>query len=551
MNRVLVRFSVAYFLATVAEWVFFVGGLVYAFDKGGARTAGFASIALLAPTALAAPASGAAPRRHNPHMVMLTAYAVEALALAGAAFGAFTDAPAVVVLGLCCVASAAFTFPGPASAVALPAVVRSTRELTTANLWIGSCDGTSTLVGSLLATILLAANGPALALAGAAALTVIAAGLTIPESRAQLTTEVTSADCDDDVALGIDSVGATRLIIRSIVELRRRPGVTGVLAVAGGQFILVGALDLIVVVLANDTLGLGDAAPGLLMACIGAGAVTSAIASTGLVKRKRLSPLLVAALVSIIAASFLLGVAPTVATALLLLPVVGFGRALIDLTSRMLLQRATPPEALAPIFGAIELFAGVGMILGSIGAQLLIAVAGVEAALIGLAVFFALLLAMTWRSLDVADDSADIPVVAISLLRRLPAFAPLLPLAMETVARSAEEVPTAAGEIVMTEGEPGDTFYAVADGSFEIVHDGKLMCTVERGASFGEVALLADVPRTATITCKRQGSLLAIQRTPFLAAVTGSDSCRRAAWGVIRTMGLDIDGDAALPTLDA
>ena len=89
MNRVLVRFSVAYFLATVAEWVFFVGGLVYAFDKGGARTAGFASIALLAPTALAAPASGAAPRRHNPHVVMLIAYTVEALGLAGAAVGAF------------------------------------------------------------------------------------------------------------------------------------------------------------------------------------------------------------------------------------------------------------------------------------------------------------------------------------------------------------------------------------------------------------------------------------------------------------------------------
>ncbi|HEY4608883.1 MAG TPA: cyclic nucleotide-binding domain-containing protein, partial [Ilumatobacteraceae bacterium] len=225
--------------------------------------------------------------------------------------------------------------------------------------------------------------------------------------------------------------------------------------------------------------------------------------------------------------------------------------ALADITSRMLLQRATPPQALGPIFGAIELFAGIGMIIGSIGAQVLIAVQGVEAALIGLAVFFALLVLLTWRSLGVADDSADIPIVAISLLRRVPAFAPLLPLALETVARTAEELPTTAGQVVMTEGEPGDTFYAVADGSFNIVHAGKLICTVERGASFGEVALLADVPRTATITCTRQGSLLAVQRAPFLVAMTGSDTCRRAAWGVIRTMGLDLDADPALPTLDA
>jgi hypothetical protein len=216
----------------------------------------------------------------------------------------------------------------------------------------------------------------------------------------------------------------------------------------------------------------------------------------------------------------------------------------------MLLQRATPPQALAPIFGAIELFAGIGMIVGSIGAQLLIAVQGVEAALIGVAAFFTLLLITTWRSLRVADDSADIPVVAISLLRRIPAFAPLPPPALETVARAAEELTTNTGQVVMTEGEPGDTFYAVADGSFDIVHDGKLVCTVERGASFGEVALLADVPRTATITCTQEGSLLAIQRAPFLVAVTGSDSCRRAAWGVIRTMGFDLDGDSALPTLD-
>jgi CRP-like cAMP-binding protein len=70
-----------------------------------------------------------------------------------------------------------------------------------------------------------------------------------------------------------------------------------------------------------------------------------------------------------------------------------------------------------------------------------------------------------------------------------------------------------------------------------------------RGAGFGEVALLADVPRTATITANSPGSLLAIHRVPFLIAVTGSDSSRQAAWGVIRTMGLDVD-PADMPTLD-
>ena len=214
-NRVLVRFSTAYFLATVAEWIFCVGGLVYAFDKGGARTTGFASLALLLPTALAAPASGAAPRRHNPHVVMLAAYSAETIAFcrcsgrciprrtSGSRHRPVRDGGGRVHLS------------GPASAVSLPAVVRSTRELTTANLWIGSCDGTSTLVGSLLATILLAAEGPALALAGGAVLTAIAVAFMLPHSRNDAITAV----CDTDTDTEVDSAGATRLIFRSVIEL--------------------------------------------------------------------------------------------------------------------------------------------------------------------------------------------------------------------------------------------------------------------------------------------------------------------------------------------
>jgi hypothetical protein len=228
-------------------------------------------------------------------------------------------------------------------------------------------------------------------------------------------------------------------------------------------------------------------------------------------------------------------------TALVLIPIIGFGGSLLNLTSRMLLQRATPPEATAGIFAALELLIGVGMVLGSLITQLLIGVGGVDTALIGLGFVFMILLLVTMRSLRNADAAADIPLVAISLLRRIPAFSPLPPLALETVARTATEVSVRAGEVVMTEGDEGDLFYAVADGAFDIVTNGAYVTTAERGAGFGEVALLANVPRTATITARRAGSLLAIHRVPFLVAVTGSDSSRQAAWGVIRTMGLDVD----------
>ena len=331
--------------ATVAEWTFFVGALVYAFDKGGARATGIASLALLLPTALAAPATGSVAHRRPAQRVRLVSYAAQTIALGAAAVAAFADAPAVVVVGCCAVAAAAFTFHGPACAVLLPAIVRSARELTLANVWANSCESVSMLVGSLLATVFLALEGPALLLTAGAVLTLISTLLTLSRGHNDAPPRSTA-----DVA---DSVGAVRLLMSSVSALRGRTGATGVLAVAGGQYLLLGAMDLVVVVLANDGLGLGDSGPGLLQAGVGVGALICALVSSMLVRREHLSSLLILSTAAIAVVSIVLGLAPSLAAALILLPIAGFGGSLLNLTSRMLLQRATPPEATAGIFAAI------------------------------------------------------------------------------------------------------------------------------------------------------------------------------------------------------
>lgn len=536
-NGALVRLAIANLLATIAQWALFIGALVYAFDHGGAHTAGLASVCLLVPTAIVAPAAGAAAQRWHPYQVRLVAFAVQTLAFAGGAIAGFAEAPVLVVIGCCTIAAAGFTFLNPACAVLLPGIVRSARELTVANVWVSSCDSVSMLGGSLVATALLGLQGPALVLAGCAALAGVSTITTLSNSRAESPlTRYNDA---------VEPTGAVRLVLNSIKGLRERPGVASVLAITASQYLLVGSFDLIVVVLASQALALGTSGPGLLAASVGVGALISALVSTYLVRRDRLSTLLIAAVAGVAAASALLGSEPTLTLALVLLPVAGFSGSLLNLTGRMMLQRATPPHATAGIFAAIELFSGIGMVVGSIGTQILIAVGSVETALIGLGIYFAILLVFNWRSLRIADKSADIPVVAISLLRRIPAFSPLPPIALEAVARMATEVTVAAGEVVMTEGEQGDHYYAVADGSFDIVSGGTYIKTAERGAGFGEIALLANVPRTATITASRPGSLLAIHRVPFLIAVTGSDSSHQAALAEIRAMGLDIERDGS------
>ncbi|WP_255985005.1 cyclic nucleotide-binding domain-containing protein, partial [Klebsiella pneumoniae] len=91
-----------------------------------------------------------------------------------------------------------------------------------------------------------------------------------------------------------------------------------------------------------------------------------------------------------------------------------------------------------------------------------------------------------------ADASADIPVVEMSLLRELPMFAPLPPVALEALARSATYEVVGPGVDVVRQGAPGDRFYAVAGGAFDVVMGGEHIREARRGSFFGEVALLAD-----------------------------------------------------------
>ena len=526
-NPVLGRFTVSMFIGTNAEWTMFVVALVYAFDRGGPNAAGAASVVMLIANAACAPLAGVAAERYRPNRVRLGAYAGQVVGFGGAAAGAYAVAPAWVVIAWCSLGVAATTFVRPASAVLVPAIVRSSRELTSANLFVGFCESACVLGGPLLATVLLAAGGPALGLAGCAAASAASAAIGAVDLATDPPPATTGAG---------DRPGPVRGLIHSVAVFRGRPGAGGVLVVAASQYVLVGALDLLFVVFAADVLDLGDAGPGLLGTAFGIGAMVSVLAAAPLVGRGRLAPIVVGSLATIGITAVALGLVRTLVLALLVLPVLGLARSLVDLTTRMLLQRSSPPHELAGAFALLEFLAATGMLLGAVIAQVFVAASGSEAALIAMGCFFAVVLGATWPSLRRADDAADVPIVAVSLLRQHPVFAPLPPVALEAVGRSAEERIVAAGDVVVTEGDEGDRFYAVADGTFDVVMDGTFVRTVRRGGGFGEVALLADVPRTATVTATADGALLAIERVPFLVAVTGSDSSHLAAWGVIRAM---------------
>lgn len=515
----------AHLAVVLTEWASTVAVLVYAYQREGTAATGLASLAVLAPQVLAAPAAANLTVRHPPRRVRAAGMVVQAMAFATAAALAVAEAPVAAVVVAVVIALAALGTLRPTGAVLLPAMVGSGAELATANLWVSHAESASALLGPLLAAALLAVGDPGVALAGCALLTVAALVPTLTSTRA-----VPRPDGhEDDWQPGAALSGA-------LATMRQRPWTAGVLVVVAARSAVVGALDVALVVLAFEELDLGAGGPGWLSALVGLGALASTAVTASVVGRRRLAPALLGGLVLSATACVALALLPALGVALLALPVLGLSIALLYGGGTILLQRAADPRVLGSLFAMIELVGGVGLLVGSGLAQGLIALVDVRAALTGLAVVLVVVLVVSAVPLGRADAGADVPVVEMSVLHALPMFASLPPLELEAVARSAERLEVPGGTVVIRQGDQGDRFYAVVDGAFGIDRDGERIRVAERGSCFGEVALLVDVARTATVSAEGPGVLLAVDREPFLMALTRRGAALAGAWRFVQAM---------------
>jgi MFS family permease len=318
-----------------------------------------------------------------------------------------------------------------------------------------------------------------------------------------------------------------------VVDAARDPNMRVLLILLGAQFVAIGALDVLAVVLAIEVLDLGGSGAGWLTAAFGAGGVLGIAATAPLVGRTRLMPALLAGVVAWGFAFILLGLAAAPASALLLLAVAGTSRAVVDVAGRTILQRVAPPDALARVFGVLEALTMLGLAMGAILVPPLISLGGARAAIMGVGSILPVLAALTGRRLLGIDPHATVPVVEIALLRSNEVFSSLPPPALVAVARELQPLDVADGTVVMRQGERGDHYYVIADGQLDVRQDGALVAVRRRGEGLGEIALLRRVARTATVVARTDARLYALEGGPFIAAVTGHAASARAADRVI------------------
>jgi hypothetical protein len=243
------RLAFAHALSAVGEWAVTVGVLVHAFAWGGSGAVGIVSLAVLVPPFAFAPLVGAAMGRWRPFAIRSVAVAIQVVAYGVAATLAVTGAATPALAPLVVVGLAATTTMHPTGAALLPRVARSTDELVGANLWITHSDSASALAGSLVAGSLVGAGGPEAVFAAGASLA--AAGLLATRWRPAQLARI----------YRVSATTTTGKVVRdALAELRARPWSKGVLGAASARNLVVGAYDVLLVVVALEALGLDQEA---------------------------------------------------------------------------------------------------------------------------------------------------------------------------------------------------------------------------------------------------------------------------------------------------
>jgi hypothetical protein len=205
----------------------------------------------------------------------------------------------------------------------------------------------------------------------------------------------------------------------------------------------------------------------------------------------------------------------------------------VDVAGLTLLQRVVPDEVLTRVMGVVQsVFVGT-LGLGAVIVPALIAGLGNRGALAAVGAPLPLFALLAWRRLRSLDDRVALAPRNLELLRRIPIFQPLPLTTLEPLAHELQPVRVSAGEVIVRQGEPGDRFYIVDQGEVEVHVDDRPAQRLGPGDYFGEIALLRDVPRTATVIASTDVDLLVLGRDVFVTSVTGHPESTEAAHAVI------------------
>jgi MFS family permease len=515
------RLQLAWVGSNLGAWM---GGLalaVYAYREDGAFAVGVIALVRMLAAGAVAPFLGTLGDRYPRVRVMVLSDLVRVVAVAAMAAVAATDGPSIVIYTLAVASGVAGTAFHPAQAALVPTLARTPAELTASNVTASTVEGVAIFVGPALAGVLLSVTSVELVFVLTSATFLWSAGMVrrIEETWKREAPEGPTSFLRETLA-GISVLTGNRHVALLV----------GLFA---AQTFVDGALGVLTVVLALEALDVGESGLGLLNSVTGAGALIGAVVAAGLVARGRLATDFGVGMVlwGVPLGAIALWLDPVVA--LIALTVVGVGNTIVDVAGDTLLQRAVPDELLARVFAIMESLMLVAVGIGSVVAPTLESLFGIRWALALTGALLPALTLLSWRVLARIDADAPVHTREVDLLRAIPIFAPLPPATLECLAGKLAGRRVPGGETVFHHGDPGDAFYVVAAGNVLVLKEDEPPIRLGAGGYFGEIALLRDIPRTATVEAETDVELLRLDRETFVNTVTRDAEASAAADAVV------------------
>jgi MFS family permease len=497
------RAQLAWGATISAEWAHFVALGVFAYSHGGSTAVGAAGVVRLLPTAVIAPFASSLGDRFRRERFLLGLALIGGVALVVSAVGALLD-DRIVVFGAAAAVGICSTLFRPALIALLPSLSRTARELIAANGATSTIESLGTLLGPLGAGVLVALADTT-AVFVVAALVLLASAAVLARVSVEGSVPRPSTDAGLGVWQGFEAIG----------EVPRARLLVGLIA---SQTFIRGCLNVLLVVTSYQVLHRGAAGVGYLTAAIGAGGLIGALGAVSL-RGERLAPPFAWGLVFWGVPIMLVAPLSYPIPVVVLLAAVGAANSIVDVAGFTLLQRTVPDAVLTRVLGVTWGLAMGGVALGSSVAPALLSLAGLRPALIIVGAVLPALVLVIYRRLHEIDAAAA-PSEQLGLIEGVALFAPLSLVAKQRIASHLIQLDVAPGDEIVRAGATGDRFYVIDTGNVTIDLRSRSIRSGP-GEFFGEIALLRDVPRTATVRAESATRLYALERDDFLAAVTG------------------------------
>ena len=295
----------------------------------------------------------------------------------------------------------------------------------------------------------------------------------------------------------------------------------------------VGVLEVGVVIIAIEHLGRPESSAGVLGTAIGLGAVVGSALSLTLVGRKPLSWPIAIGMACAALPIAAVALAANYWFVLVMLATSGLGRPLVEVAGRTLLQGLSSDDMLARIFGFLE---GLSLLVLAIGSALfswLAVTVSVPVALVVCGLMpGAITMALFSRLRRIDANRPDLDTDLVSLVRATPILSTLAPFRTEQLMLNFHRHVWMPNQTIFEKGDYGEVLYLVESGWVTIELDERL--GLRRGGLFGEIAVLRDQPRMATVVAGGEGAVTyRIHRDAFLDALATAPSSQRRSRQVV------------------